>query len=69
MSVQDLIQQRFTGELNSEAEYIELIVQAFAMLVLGLVLWRMMAVFHNRKKSQRNRSTFFESEYSKHWRK
>ncbi|MEX1191286.1 MAG: hypothetical protein WED10_13740 [Brumimicrobium sp.] len=69
MNIQDLIKQRFTGTLNNEAEYIELIVQAFAVLVLGLVLWRLMVIFHKKKKTQRKRSGFFESEFSKNWRK
>ena len=69
MNIQDLIQKRFTGPLNSEAEYIELIVQTFAVLILGLVLWRLMAVFHKKKKAQRKTSGYFENEFSRNWRK
>ena len=69
MDVQGLIQRRFTGELNNEAEYIELLVQVFAVLILGLVLWRLMAVFHKKKKAKRKPSTFFETTFTKSWRK
>jgi len=65
MTVQELVQQRFTGALNNEAEYIELLVQVFAVLVLGLVLWRMMVLFHKRKNAQRKRSSYFESNFIK----
>lgn len=69
MDIQELIQRRFTGELNNEAEYIELLVQVFAVLILGLVLWRLMIVFHKKKKATRKPSTYFDSTYSKHWKK
>jgi hypothetical protein len=69
MSIQDLIQQRFTGTINNEAEYIELLVQVFAVLVLGLVLWRLMVLFHKRKNAQRKRSSYFDSEFSRKWRR
>lgn len=68
MKTQDLIQQRFSGSLNNEAEYIELLVQVFGVLILGLVLWRMMAVFHKKKKAKRKRSVFFDTEFRKNWR-
>lgn len=64
MSIQELVQRRFSGELNNEAEYIELLVQVFAVLVLGLVLWRMMVLFHKRKNAQRKKSAFFDTQFS-----
>lgn len=69
MKIQELIQRRFTGQLNNEAEYIELLVQVFAVLILGLVLWRLMVVFHKKKKAKRKPSAYFENTYSKHWKK
>ena len=69
MNVQDLIQRRFSGELNNEAEYIELIVQVFAVLILGLVLWRMMIIFHKKKKAKRKPSVYFDSTFSRNWKK
>jgi hypothetical protein len=69
VNIQDLIQNRFSGTLNSEAEYIELIVQTFAVLILGLILWRLMVVFHKRKSAQRKKSSYFDTEFSRNWRK
>jgi hypothetical protein len=68
MKIQNLIQRRFSGSLNNEAEYIELLVQVFGVLILGLVLWRMMVVFHKKKKAKRKRSVFFDTEFRKNWR-
>jgi hypothetical protein len=69
MNVQDLIQRRFSGQLNNEAEYIELIVQVFAVLILGLVLWRMMVLFHRKKNAKRKPSVFFDNTFSRSWKK
>jgi hypothetical protein len=69
MKVTDLIKNRFSGSLNNEAEYIELLVQVFAVLVLGLILWRMMVVFHRNKKAKRKRSSYFDTEFRRSWRK
>lgn len=69
MNPQELIQQRFIGTLNNEAEYIELLVQVFSVLVLGLVLWRMMVLFHKRKNAKRKKSNYFDSEFNQNWRK
>jgi hypothetical protein len=68
MKIQNLIQRRFSGSLNNEAEYIELLVQVFGVLILGLVLWRMMVIFHKKKKAKRKRSAFFDTEFRKNWR-
>ncbi|PWH85567.1 hypothetical protein [Brumimicrobium oceani] len=69
MNIQALIQRRFSGELNNEAEYIELLVQVFAVLILGLLLWRLMAAFHKKKKAKRKPSTYFDTTFTKSWRK
>jgi radical SAM superfamily enzyme len=69
MKITDLIQNRFSGSLNNEAEYIELLVQVFAVLAMGLVLWRMMVLFHKSKKAKRKRNTYFDTEFRRSWRK
>jgi hypothetical protein len=69
MKIQELIQSRFSGQINNEAEYIVLLVQVFAVLILGLLLWRMMVLFHKRKNAKRKRSVYFDSNFTKQWRK
>lgn len=68
MNVQDLIHNRFSNELNNEAEYIELIAQVFGVLILGLVAWRLMVLFHKKKNAKRKRSSMFDSTFSKKWK-
>ncbi|MBW7867688.1 MAG: hypothetical protein H3C31_05120 [Brumimicrobium sp.] len=68
MKIQDFIQRRFTGELNNEAEYTDLLVQVFAVLIVGLVLWRMVIIFHKKKNANRKTHHFFENTYAKRWK-
>ena len=61
MQPQELIQNRFSGAINNEAEYIELLINVFGVLILGLVMWRLMVVFHKKKNAKRKRSSYFEN--------
>ena len=61
MRPQELIQTRFSGAINNEAEYIELLVNVFGVLIIGLVMWRLMTVFHKKKNTKRKRSSYFEN--------
>ncbi|MDX1444580.1 hypothetical protein [Lishizhenia sp.] len=69
MNIQELIQTRFSGAINNEAEYIEIIVQAIAVLIFGIVVWRGMAAVHNRKKAKRADNMFSRERYETKWRK
>jgi hypothetical protein len=39
------------------------------VLIGGLLIWRFMSAWQRKKKLERRRNPFFESAYSKHWRK
>jgi len=69
MNAQEFIQRRFSGELNNDVEYMELLVQVFIVLVAGIVLWRLMVAFQRRKTAKRRQSSYFDNVYSKHWKK
>lgn len=69
MSIQELIQTRFSGAINNEAEYIEIIIQAIAVLVFGIVVWRGMATIHNKKRAKRADNMFSRERYETKWRK
>jgi hypothetical protein len=69
MTLQELIKGHFSGELDPSMTYINLIIQAGAVLIAGIVLWRASVIFHNRKKAQRSNGASFETSYSKQWRR
>jgi hypothetical protein len=52
----------------SKNEMLELSFQAILILVVGLVLWRVMAVI-SKRKSKPKRSSYFDTKYTKKWKK
>ena len=69
LTIQQLIKAKFSGELSNSATYINLTIQAVAVLIGGLVLWRVSNALHKKKLKDRQRNAYFESPYSKQWRK
>jgi len=52
----------------TEGEMLKLGLQALFVLVLGLILWKVMAIF-SRKKAKPKNSGYFNSKYQDKWRK
>ena len=69
LTIQQLIKAKFSGELSHSSTYVNLTIQAVAVLIGGLVLWRVSNAIHKKKQQARQRNPYFESSYSKHWRK
>jgi hypothetical protein len=43
--------------------------QAAAILIAGFVLWRINSYLNNKRIAKRRRNNFFETNYSKNWKK
>lgn len=69
VSIQELIRAKYSGSLNEFSQYTTLIVQTVVVLVAGIVLWRLSNYIHKRKKQERDRNKFFETRYSKGWKR
>lgn len=69
MTLQDLIQTSYSGDLDQTITYVNLTIQAIGVLVGGIVIWRASIAFQRKKIKERRRNPFFETTYSKHWRK
>jgi uncharacterized membrane protein YidH (DUF202 family) len=69
MTIQELIQFKFTGEIDQTLSYVNVSIQAIGVLIGGLLIWRAMSVWQRKKNQERRRNPFFESSFSKHWRK
>ena len=52
----------------SREEMLELSFQTILILAVGLVLWRVMAVI-SKRKSNAKRSSYFDTKYTKKWKK
>jgi hypothetical protein len=56
------------GGVNDSFVMIKLMIQVIAVLVVGLVLWRISAIFSKKKSQQRRRSVFMESRFQDQWK-
>lgn len=68
MDIQTLIQAKFSGPLENASIYINLVVQAVAVLIGGIVMWRLSNRYHAKKQKERERNPFFTTPYST-WKK
>jgi len=69
MDIEILIRAKFSGELSEASTYINLTLQAVAVMIGGILLWRLSNAYHAKKLKERSQRQFFESRYSKGWRK
>tara|TARA_B100000401_G_scaffold431915_1_gene368588 strand:- start:3269 stop:3442 length:174 start_codon:yes stop_codon:yes gene_type:complete len=52
----------------TEQNIMDLALESLVILVIGLVLWRIMARY-SRKNNQPKGSTYFDTKYKKKWRR
>lgn len=58
----------YLGGLASEGmPMVKLMTQVLVILVVGIVLWRISAIF-NKKRQNRHQNVFSNSRFQKHWR-
>ena len=69
LPIQGLIQAKYSGALSDTQVYINLAIQTAAIVFGGIVLWRMSTVLHNRKMKNRSRKEYFNTSYSKGWKR
>lgn len=68
MDIQTLIQVKFSGQLSDAPLYTNIAVQTIAVLIGGIVLWRVSNAIHTKKQNERANRQYFESKYSKAWK-
>lgn len=69
LTIQQLIKTRFSGEIDQSFVYMNLMMQAGAVLIAGIVMWRLSAYFLKKKIAQRQNGQTFETRFSKEWKK
>ena len=67
LTIQQLIKAQFSGAVSDTSSYVNLAVQT--VLIGGIVLWRISVVMHKKKLAQRSRNQFFDTPYSKGWKR
>jgi len=63
----ELIANYLNGSVNEEFVMVKLGVQVIAILVTGLALWKISAVF-NRKKKRPRKTVFMGSRFQSQWK-
>ncbi len=69
LTIQQLIRAQYSGAVSDASSYVNLAIQAVAVLIGGIVLWRISVVMHKKKLAQRSRNEFFDTPYSKGWKR
>ena len=69
MTPQELIQVKYSGSISVLRDYLNISAQTIAILIVGILFWRILIAYQNKKNKNRFKSTYFESSYSKHWGK
>jgi hypothetical protein len=49
--------------------YLSIAIQAVAVIIGGIIIWRASVSIQKKKQAQRIRNTYFESAYSKGWKR
>lgn len=62
-----MIAEYLNGSVNDSFVMIKLMVQVIAILITGLVLWRISSIF-SKKKVNRRKSVFMDSRFQKQWK-
>ena len=69
LTIQTLIKAKYAGSLSDMQIYVNLAIQASAVVFGGIVLWRVSTVMHKRKIESRKRNQFFNTPYSEGWKR
>ncbi len=69
IAVQQLVLAKYSGAATEMQAYLTIALQTGAVLVGGIILWRMSARMHKKKMQQRANRTFFETNYSRNWKR
>jgi hypothetical protein len=68
MDIQTLIKAKYVGELDSSMAYSTMGFQTIAVLIGGIILWRVSNMVHQRKLKQRAQKAHFKTRFSEHWK-
>lgn len=67
--MQELIRANYSGGLSQMSAYISIAIQAVAVIIGGIVIWRASVSIQKKKQKQRSRNSYFETAYSKGWKR
>jgi hypothetical protein len=69
MDIATLIKVKYAGELDQNFIYSNIGVQAIAVLIGGIILWRISNRLHAKKQAERSARSNYGSRLTDQWRK
>ena len=69
LTIQTLIKAKYSGSISDVSGYGTIAIQAVAVLIGGIILWRLSSSLHKKKIAERSRNSYFETPYSKGWKR
>ena len=68
LGIDILIRAKYSGAMYQTSRYVNIAIQASAVIFGGIILWRMSSILHKRKLEKRKRNPYFDTPYSKEWK-
>lgn len=69
MAIKELIEVKYSGQVDHTMDFAKVAAQTVAILIGGLLIWRVLNAYQRKQRNSRKRNSYFETKYSKHWRK
>ncbi len=69
ITIDQLIRLKYSGAMSDLSMYMTLAIQTGAVLIGGIVIWRMSSRIHAKKRAERKRNAYFDTPYSKGWKR
>ena len=67
--IQTLVAAKYAGAETEMDSYLTIALQTGAVLIGGIMLWRLSTCLHKKKMANRANRSFFETRYSKNWKR
>lgn len=68
-AIQILIKSKYSGAMTDAGSYLGIMLQTAGVIFGGIVIWRASIIFQKKKEKERKRTDFFETSYSKNWKR
>ena len=67
--MQQIIKANFSGGMSQMSAYTGIAAQALGVIIGGIIIWRASVSYQKKKQAQRSRNSYFETPYSRGWKR
>ena len=69
LTLQSLIESNYSGQISELSVYTNLGVQTIAVIIGGIIIWRVSITMLRKKQKQRSDKSYFETKYGESWKR